>query len=288
MRPSRCPRATRRRLRRRGATRAAGPTSQPAPGRDHPERNDGEAGDPLEAFAESVIGPDGRTQVNATTTYPARAIGQIEGNDNVVGSFICTGWLIDPNTHPHRRALRLPPGTGPDNHRRDPSCSSPAATAPTIPTARCFGDTGVRPRRSGSRTTADTTTSAMRRNLDCKHRATTVGWFGYLQPRAARRALATCRPGSRATRVTSPSAPIGAWADGSSLANKLVFYAIDTSGGQSGSPVWWNRTAGRAPGPAAWPSTPTAVAGPRVPYNGGPRLTTPARARSPTSPTTTP
>ena len=65
----------------------------------NPQFNDGSAGMP--AGIESVIGDDGRVRVTDTESYPASAIGQIELTSAwspEPGDFICTGWLIDPNT----------------------------------------------------------------------------------------------------------------------------------------------------------------------------------------------
>jgi len=45
---------------------------------------------------ESVIGPDGRTQVTNTSAYPNSAIAQLEV-DFPSGSGTCTGWFIDAN-----------------------------------------------------------------------------------------------------------------------------------------------------------------------------------------------
>lgn len=46
---------------------------------------------------ESVIGTDNRIKINPTTTFPARAIGQITFTQRG-GNFICTGWLVNKNT----------------------------------------------------------------------------------------------------------------------------------------------------------------------------------------------
>jgi V8-like Glu-specific endopeptidase len=48
--------------------------------------------------AKTVLGPDGRTRVTATTAYPASAIGHIVYTDWDGRTFVCTGWLIDANT----------------------------------------------------------------------------------------------------------------------------------------------------------------------------------------------
>lgn len=48
-------------------------------------------------FVGSVIGPDGRTRVNKTRTYPYRANAFLEV-DLAVGGGTCTGWFIGPRT----------------------------------------------------------------------------------------------------------------------------------------------------------------------------------------------
>ena len=66
---------------------------------EHRAANAGKTAPPAPSiYPESVIGPDGRTKVSPTTTYPSRAIAYlyITWADNTAGS--CTGWFIGPRT----------------------------------------------------------------------------------------------------------------------------------------------------------------------------------------------
>jgi glutamyl endopeptidase len=47
--------------------------------------------------AETIIGPDGRTQILDTTTYPSRAIGLLAVNFPTAGAQYCTAFLVKPD-----------------------------------------------------------------------------------------------------------------------------------------------------------------------------------------------
>lgn len=199
--------------------------------------NDGFEGQPL--GVESVIGFDGRTRVNPTTGYPARAIGQIEGFDDEDGSFICTGWLIDANTILTSGHCLYPPGTSPNNIVETIEFF-PGRNRGTDPYGSCFGLEGWSPTAWIQNETPNADYAII--NLDCDV-GDTVGWFGIFSlPNVGdllhRSARLQGYPGDR---------PFGTHSGMSdrierSLA-KMVFYDIDTAGGQSGSPVWWTRAA---------------------------------------------
>ncbi len=199
-----------------------------------PQQNDGEAGDPLEAFAESVIGPDGRRQINQTTDYPARAIGQIEGSDDLAGNYICSGWLIDPNTILTAGHCVYPPGTVPGNLAETLEFF-PGRNGNTDPYGSCFGTTVFSPTLWTQSYNEYNDWAVV--HLDCDI-GDTVGWFGYFS-RGGRLAL---RDLPARVQGYPGDKPFGTmWGMRNRILTsqkKMVFYSIDTFGGQSGSPVY--------------------------------------------------
>jgi len=232
-------------------------------------QNDGEAGDPLEAFAESVIGFDGRTQVFNTTDYPARAIGQIEGFDTVVGNYICTGWLIDRNTILTAGHCVYPQA----NNLAESAAFFPGRNATTDPYGSCFLTTVFSPFEWVQNQNEYNDWAVA--HLNCNV-GDTVGWFGYfsLGGQTALRYLPAVVQGYPGDK------PFGTmWGMGDRIEasqKKMVFYDIDTFGGQSGSPVYYNRVQCGGPcGMAIHAYGNNHGGGPHVPYNHAPRITNP-------------
>lgn len=181
------------------------------------------------ASTESVIGSDSRTQVTNTTSAPSSSIVQIEFN---AGS-ICTGALISDDTvltagHCVHRGgtgsaadyswgIRVAPGR---NGSRDPYGRCGATELYTdqrwIDSANTNADWGVI-------------------KLDCAV-GNTTGWLGYTGTTGSLAgSTATVRgyPGDkpRGTMWTMTGSV-------SSTQPEKVFYTMDTSGGQSGAPVY--------------------------------------------------
>jgi glutamyl endopeptidase len=181
------------------------------------------------AFAESVIGADGRTRQNPTTAFPNRAL----------------AYLV----------VRFPSGTG--------SCTGFFIGPRTVATAgHCVYDAGrkqwatsitVYPGRNGSTAPYGSTTShrlftvsgwtgsgnpsydygAIQTN-DAK--GNTVGWFGY------RWQSSNSFPGSYTVKGYPGDKPAGTqWRMSGAITNVSTYrqwYSIDTAGGQSGSPLY--------------------------------------------------
>lgn len=202
------------------------------------ERNDGVGPAPLarEAGAESVIGADGRVQVTNTANYPARAIGQIEGSDNSVGDYICTGWLIDADSILTSGHCVYPEA----NNLAESITFFPGRNASSDPNGSCAGVTAWAP-DSWIQNQAEAADLAVV-NLNCSI-GSTLGWFGIRTVSAVNglyrvRARVQGYPGDK---------PFGThWGMTDRIevsARQLVGYDLDTAGGQSGSPVWWNNAA---------------------------------------------
>ncbi|MCL4187553.1 MAG: trypsin-like serine protease [Rhodobacteraceae bacterium] len=180
--------------------------------------------------SEVILNWDSR-MVLKTTLYPNRAVGLITRN----GAHHCTGWLISRNTvataghcvHSgrggtwyDRRTMRFYPG-------RD-GASSP------------YGSCGVSRMHSVTGWTVngnrDYDYGAMR--LDCLV-GNTVGWFGMYSHTAPLNepAIITGYPGDK---------PQTQWISSDKVREALtrqVRYRMDTVGGNSGSPIWSDRSA---------------------------------------------
>ncbi len=248
-----------------GVSRAYNPGAEVA---TNPIPNGGVEGRPL--GTESVIGLDGRIQVTATTAYPARAVGQIEGFDSLIGGYTCTGWLIDQNTILTSGHCVHPPGT-PDNNIAESIEFAPGRNGGTDPYGSCFGTDVFTPSEWSVNESEYADWALVQ--LDCTV-GDDVGWFGFFSVpgrTALRNSLARVQgyPGDK------PDGTQWGMTDRIEASQtKMVFYDIDTFGGQSGSPVWKNRTACGGPcGMAVHSYGNNHGTGPHVPYNHGPRIT---------------
>ncbi len=189
-------------------------------------------GKPLPAGTDSVIGTDDRTLVSATTKYPNRAIASLVFTYDGVNYFVCTGWFISKNV---------------------------LATA-----GHCVYDGGfpmamyVYPGRNGNiapfgehMVTKFFTNKCWKntQNPGCDYGAVkinsnvgnTVGWFGFAWAASnnfyqGRRVIVNGYPG------VPPVGDYGTlWKHKGPIqvvTSTRVGYSIDTSGGQSGSPVY--------------------------------------------------
>jgi glutamyl endopeptidase len=180
----------------------------------------------------SVIGADGRTRVTGTTSSPYRKIALITFG----GGYICTGWLVNANTvvtaghcvydtDTHawysRTSYRIYPGRN-------------ASTSP-------YGSCTAKALYSNSNWTSTGSPNydfgAIKLNCTVGN---TTGWFGYWWQSASlvgKAATVTGYPGDKAFgTMWKMSGSIGR------NTTRQVSYTIDTYGGQSGSPVYQNKS----------------------------------------------
>jgi len=225
-----------------------------------------------EGAAESVIGSDGRVWLrDRTTVYPNAAIGRLDFRQSG-GSYWCTGTLIDADTvltaghcvhdgltgaDGWSTSLRFTPGA---EGNRAPFGSCRSRELLTLPgwyeEGREYQDLGLV-------------------QLDCTV-GETVGWYGY---RAAegRRGLAGVRVHVRGYPGDKVWSSLWTMADRVRVSQQaMAFYAADTYGGQSGSPVFNFKACNGAVGPCivavhAYGAHP---GGAHANLNHGPRLTT--------------
>jgi glutamyl endopeptidase len=184
---------------------------------------------------ESIIGVDQRTLVNPTTTYPARATVLITFN-TPSGGARCTGWLIGKDTV-ITAGHCVAPGTGSGifysrtSYRIYPGRNGASSPYGSCLATRLFSVTGW---TSGGDERFDYGAIKLNCNI-----GTTTGWYGFFWQSASLVGLpVTIRgyPGDK---------PLTQWRSADIVrANTVdqVFYKADTTGGQSGSPVFYNRS----------------------------------------------
>lgn len=183
---------------------------------------------------ESIIGTDTRTLVAKTTVFPARATALITFSTGS-GTARCTGWLISSNTvatagHCVNRgkgggfyptsSYRIYPG------RNGSASPYGACTAKRLYTVTGWSGSGLDTHDYG----------AIKLNCTIGQR---TGWYGYFWTTASLAGLPTVINGYPGDK------PLTQWraVDSVRLAQtQRVFYANDTVGGMSGSPVYYNRS----------------------------------------------
>lgn len=226
---------------------------------------------------ESVIGADGRVQVVGTATqqYPARAIGQIEFTDFDGGQFICTGWLIDSNsilTSGHCAFNPHPNG----NHIIQSAQFFPGRSNCDINFQNCvdpFGGCSVNSAfsRAGWRVNGRAKDDWAVLGLNCNI-GNTVGYLGYFALDGVNKLDGKT---GRVEGYPGDKPPGTHWKMSGTMASRsnadMLHYAIDTAGGQSGSPIMVaNRPA--CGGPCGM-GIHSYGAGGNPPLNSGPRIT---------------
>jgi glutamyl endopeptidase len=249
--------------------------------------NDGSGGSPAEAAtAESVIGADGRTQTLNTTTFPARAVGQIEFHQSQglhPGDFICTGWLIDRNsilTSGH--CAWDPPilAGGGGGGSIESATFFPGRNGGSNPFGSCpVTSLWVPPTEwaQNNQPYYDFAVMNFANPGTCAAIGDTTGWFGVValnDLNALNNMPATVRgyPGDK---------PFGThWTMSGRIAKankRMTFYPMDTFGGQSGSPVYRVRSQSapfcQGPCGMAIHGYGVGLPGPGQNNNAGPRLT---------------
>lgn len=176
----------------------------------------------------SIIGADTRTRVNPTTVYPARAIALITFTG---GS--CTGWFISKDTvataghcvHSGKG------GTWKSNVRVYPGRNGSSSPYGSCTARRLHSVTGW----TGS---GDEKYDYGAIKLNCTI-GNTVGWFGFFWQSASLTGLpATVAgyPDDKALQQWKSTGTI------STTQTRQVFYKNDTRPGQSGAPVYYNRS----------------------------------------------
>jgi glutamyl endopeptidase len=259
-----------------GSISAGTVRSTPPSGRTHTK---GSFGTLSTIAPESVIGTDGRTRVTDTTVYPASAIGQIEFIQNG-SAFICTGWLIDKNTvlTSGHCSFNADGGTGDiiesatftagRNKLVDPYGTCPVYEVYAPPEWTSVGD----PKYDFSIMQLGTNNAGTITTCDV---GTTAGYFGISWTAGAdaltgNGATVQGYPGDKAFGTQ--------WTMSGNIKKStklMVFYRMDTAGGQSGSPVFdaTGAKCGGTPCGMAVHSYGVGLPGPGANANAGPRIT---------------
>ncbi|MDQ2995507.1 MAG: serine protease [Chloroflexota bacterium] len=177
---------------------------------------------PGEASPESVIGTDSRFRITSTTSYPYGAIAHITSS---IGG--CTGWLINANTVVTAGHCVFGSGWA-TNVRVYPGRNGSSTPYGSCGASRLFSVTGW--------------TSSKNRNYDygaiklnCSI-GNSTGSFGYRWTSASLTGQASYTSGYPGDKTYGTQ-----WRSNDSIRisqTYRLYYANDTFGGQSGSPVW--------------------------------------------------
>jgi glutamyl endopeptidase len=211
-------------------------------------------------IAESVIAPDKRTQITATTTFPNRAVVYMTFTEpGVSGTVSCTGFFVGPDTIATAGHC-VHKGSGGSNgyHNRTSFRIYPGRNGATIP-YKCSNGAIVTAKKlwtnsswtNGGGETVDYGAVEINPCSNGVKMGNTVGWFGYTNTQGtSQNGLADYMQGYPADKPTGTQ-----WAANNCSTNATVvqctiqsttthqlFYKNDTSGGQSGSPVFRKRS----------------------------------------------
>ena len=195
----------------------------------------GDSHEPEMFSTESVINEDDRSRVQATSTYPNSAIGQLTFT-TPEGQFLCTGFLVDADTVLTSGHCVHPGGTSDPGDWYTDHVFTPGENGPGN---RPFGSCGATELWTlpGWYDAQSEYQDLGIIQLDCEV-GNETGWFGYFS-----------RPGAKALnglvthlRGYPGDKPFGTmWTDRKQVRvtqADMVFYRNDTFGGQSGSPVF--------------------------------------------------
>jgi glutamyl endopeptidase len=183
--------------------------------------------------AESVINVDDRTRVQNTDVYPNSAIGQLRLLDDEGQPLRCTGFLIDANTVLTAGHCVHQGGTGSDDHWFTNHVFTPGENEDVEPFPSCNGvELWTLPRWYDEQ---DEYHDIGIVQLDCTV-GNQTGWLGYFAL-PGRRALLDMTTHVRGYKGLTEQM----WTDKGRVwasQGQMTFYRNDTSGGQSGSPVF--------------------------------------------------
>ncbi len=177
------------------------------------------------AGTESVIGTDSRYQISSTTSYPYRAIAHITSS---IGG--CTGWLIGPNTVATAGHCVYGSSGWATNVRVYPGRNgsyAPYGSCTAKWLASVYGWTNGFNR--------DYDYGVIKLNCSVGN---TVGWFGFRWQSASHTGSPSYISGYPGDKAYGTQ-----WRSNDyvrSTTTRRLYYANDTAGGMSGSPVWDN------------------------------------------------
>ena len=238
---------------------------------------------------ESVIGGDGRTRVpvSATSSFPLSAIGQVEffqDNGTQPGNYTCTGWLIDKNSILTSGHCSFDPPASTGNGDGGgliasatffPGRNNTGNGVVQNPFGSCSAQTVFAPTQWMSNGKPQFDYSVQNLTPSCDFSAT-AGSFGMFSlpgtnAFAGRRMRVEGYPGDLGRLPGNYGSRYMMAGNVHHSSNTMLFYPMDTYGGQSGSPVFkFNRPSCGGPCGGAVHSY---GAGGTPLNNSGPRLT---------------
>ena len=226
-----------------------------------PAETEGEPVDPdSEALGtQSVIGPDDRERVNPTTTYPNSAVGQLDvtwrTDEDAAISGYCSGFLIDENSvlAAGHCVYDINPAHGPLPHLIESGTFTPGRNRGTDPYGTCEIESAWAPPQYTVDQQVTYDFSVINLSDDCDLIGSETGTFGLFARTGQMAQVKGNVQGYPADWQTTQFFGDQKRAHGKIARSqkRLVFYPMDTTGGQSGGPVWRQRSAGVCVGPCA-------------------------------------
>ncbi|MEJ8572298.1 serine protease [Microbaculum marinum] len=178
---------------------------------------------------ESIIGADTRKQVNNTRKYPYRAVTLITFEEGR-----CTGWMVSPRLVVTAGHCVYDPGVG--YYSKSSFRVYPGYTGTTAPYGSCRAKRLFTVAGWANSGRDDYDYGAIK--LKCKV-GNKTGWFGYFWKKGSLKRLPTKIAGYPGDK------PLTQWYSRGRVTvsqPRRVFYKNDTTGGMSGSPVYYNRS----------------------------------------------
>ena len=190
------------------------------------------AGAPL-GGTDSIFGTDDRIQITGTTAYPARATVMITRNGNAH----CSGWMIGPNTV--ATAGHCVHSGGSAGSWYSGLVAWPGRNGASAPYGGCASKLSYSV--SGWTVNGDEQFDYGVIKLNCTI-GNTVGWYGYFWQSASLSGLPTLVSGYPGEKAFGTQWR-GDWTSRTvaTVTAEQVFYPNDTTGGMSGSPVYYDR-----------------------------------------------
>ena len=180
---------------------------------------------------ETIIGADTLTRVSPTTSYPARATVLITFSDGR-----CTGWLINANTVVTAGHCIHPGGSGGAFYPTSSYRVSPGYNGTSAPYGSCTARWTVTTNGWAANGDDRYDYGAIRQNCQIGR---TTGWYGFFWTATTLTGLPTVINGYPGDK------PLTQWRSTDLVRltqAQRLFYQNDTTGGMSGSPVYYNRS----------------------------------------------
>lgn len=205
-----------------------------------PEAVEATSAEALEAGAESIIGTDDRERVGVTTNYPNSAVGHLEP-----GGYLCTAHLIDDNSVLTSAHCAFDASGEP----LSPSTFAPGRDRATDPFGTCEVEGAWAPPEYVEEGRIPFDFAVLNLADGCDAIGVQTGTFGLFARSGSFAGVRSTVQGYPGEAVFGTQKRMRGTIARSQ--KRLIFYPMDTTGGQSGSPLWRQKASGACTGPCA-------------------------------------